>query len=974
VESARYDGRVENGIAVFDAALSVEVFAETWQRIPLNFAGVAFDTVTVDEQPGVLVPSKQGYDLILRGKGRHEIAARFVAGVARTKDTAQTAFGLPPVPLHRLSFRVAGKDTEMSIEPARAHSTTTEGNETVLLAFLGQQASVKISWRSTPEEAEVEPSLVFATDLVDLGIEERVVRGSAQFDLEVLRTPLEKFEIRIPDGLAVLEVTGKEIRTWGFADEARRRLEITYLKPLLGRGSVRVGFEGPVTVPGDLAAPVFRVEGAARERGWLRIQGAEGVGVRPAGQENVFQIDLNALPEPIRGGRLALGFRFPTLPYALTLRTERIEPHVTLLTRARIEAERRQVKMHTDLHFTVERAGIFTVTIEVPDDIVLTDIGDDKLVDTWRETRENGTRLLVLELRGRRTGSFVLPIKAVRPLDLASGSLPVPLLRVRGVDREEGTLGVYMDPGIEASAETKNVIPVEIAKLAQEDPYGSSLPLRFGWRWRGPGPSVSFKVEARKPKVTCVVRTALQAEENKVRLATDLAYNVEYTGVEQVRFRVPKRISESLKLEESFEVKKVDDPPAEGEEPTTTWTVELGGPVLGALQLKLRHDERFDALKVNEKRTVPVPAIVPLDTQTTTAFVAIRKAPVLKVETPTDAYEQIDVSELPAELRTEDVFVALRRFDAPAKFPLALEKHAYQPVADLVVRHAHLRTVLTEEGDATTTAYLEILNNDRQFLAFKLPEGARVLELWVADEVKKPRIGEGGVMLAELKTGMAKDAAFRVALVYTHAPRRSGALGKQVDLTGLVLPAYEDKPAPFQALLTWSVVFPGDWELTGFDGNVVPARESGRSHSWVYRAIDALGGIIRPAGGALASKPVQARPMPEYEDIVPVHVERDAREMLMTNGTGDGKLSIHYRTQGAQTAAVILAILVGLAGVVALSRAFRPLQAGGALCLASLLLLAFSSYAWIAVFNGLLAGAAVATVALWLLEKRKAKA
>jgi len=974
VESARYEGRVENGIAVFDAALTLEVFSDAWQRIPLDFSGVAFDSVLVDEQPGVLVPAKDGYELILRGKGRHEVKARFVAGVERGKDFSKTAFGLPPVPLHRLSFRVAGRDTEMAIDPARAHSTTNEGGGTVLLAFLGQQGSVGITWRTKPEEVDVEPSLVFATDVIDMRIEERVVRGAAQFDLEVLRTPLSTLEIRIPEGLSVLEVSGKDIRMWGFADEARRRLEVSWHKPLLGRGSVKVGFEGPVDVPGELAAPAFRVEGAARERGFLRVQGAEGVGVRPAAQENVFQVDLNALPEPIRGGRMALGFRFPTLPWALTLRTERIEPRVTLLTRARLEVERRQSKLSTDLHFTVERAGIFTIRFEAPEGIVLTEIGNEKLVDTWREFREDGARVFELELRGRRTGSFTLPIRAERPLDLAEGSLAVPLLRVRGVDREEGTLSVFMDPGIEASATTKDVVPVEIQELRKEDRFGSRLPLRFGWRWRGGDPGVTFKVEARKPKVTCTVRTGLQAEENRVRLSADLAYAIEYTGVDQVRFRVPKRISEQLKLEESYEVEKADDPVEEGEEPTATWTVQLGGPVLGALLLKLRHDERFDALQVNESRTVPIPAIMPLDTQTTTTFVAVRKAPVLKIETPTDAYEQIDVSELPAPLRTEDVFLALRRFDAPAKFPLALEKHAYQPVADLVVRHAHLKTVIPEEGEATTTAYLEILNNDRQFLAFRLPAGARVLQLEVAGDVKKPRIGEGGVMLAELKTGLAKDAAFRVALVYTHPVDRRGALGREVAVKGVELPAYEGRSAPFQALLTWSVVFPGDWDVTAYDGNVVPAREGGRRRSWVYRAIDALGGVVRPAGDALASKPAKTVAMPAYQDLIPVHEERDSREVLLTNGTGNGVLEIHYRTPAAQVGAMVLALVVGLAGVVALARAFRPLVAGGAICLAALVLLAFATYAWIPVFNGLLGGAAFATVAVWLYEIRRRKA
>ncbi|MHC4955348.1 MAG: hypothetical protein ACYTGZ_15960 [Planctomycetota bacterium] len=972
VESARYTGHVRDGLAIFEATLAIEIFEKGWQRIPLAFSGVAFDEVRVDDKPGVLIPTKKGYELILRGEGRHTIKTRFVAGIARGKEFATTAFGLPAVPLHRLSFRVAGRDTEMKIEPARAHSTTNEGDDTVLLAFLGPQGNVKITWRSKPEEKDVEPSLVFATDLIDVRVEERIVRGWAQFDLEVLRTAANSFEFGVPEGLQVLEVTGANIRTWGFADEARRRLQVSMHKPVLGKTSIKVGFEGPVTVPGDLKAPAFRVANSARERGWMRISGAEGVGVRPLSEENVFQVDLNALPQPIRGGQHALGFRFPAHPFALSLRTERIEPRVTLLTRARLEVERRQIKLHTDLQFTVERAGIFSVTIEVPADVVLTDIGDPKLVDNWRETKEEGKpRLLTLELRGRRIGKFRVPIKAVRALDLAQGSLPVPLLKVLNVDREEGTLGVYMDPGIEATADTKGVVPVEIAKLAREDRFGSKLPLRFGWRWRGGTAEATFKVEARKPKVTANVLVGLQAEENKVRYAAELAYSVEYTGVEQVRFRVPKRVSESLKLEESYEVKKDDDKVEAGEEPTVTYTVLLGGPILGPVKLKLRYDEKFPAaLKVNEKRTVPIPALVPLDVHTTTCFVAIRKAPVLKIDAPTDVYEQIDASELPGSLRTDDVFLALRRFDSPAKFPLVLEKHAYQPVADLVVRHVHLKTVLNGENDATTTAYMEILNNDRQFLAIRLPDGNKVLELWVGDEVKKPRLGEGGVILVELKTGLPKDETFRVAVVYTHPiSDRAGTT-----IRGPVLPAYEDQTAPFQALLTWSVIFPGSWEITGFDGNVEPTRAETEPRSWLFRSVAALGGLIRPAAGPGGSRPAKARRLPQYEDIVPVHIESGSREIIFTNGVGDGELTIHHRSGAAQILYTLLAAAIGIGVLVGITRAFKPLPSGGAIALVALLLLAFASYGWIAVFNGLLAGVVFATIALWIRERRRARA
>jgi len=972
VESARYDGRVRDGLAVFEATLEIEIFETTWQRIPLAFSGVAFDEVRVDEKPGVLVPTKTGYELILRGRGRHTIKTRFVAGITRNKEFASAAFGLPSVPLHRLTFRVPGRDTEMRIEPARAHSTKNEGDETQLLAFLGPQGSVKITWRSKPEETDVEPSLIFATDMIDVRVEERVVRGTAQFDLEVLRTPASSFEVAIPKGLQVLEVTGANIRTWGFADEQRSRLQISMHKPVLGKASLKVGFEGQFSVPGDLTAPAFRVANVARERGWLRISGAEGVGVRSLSAENAFQVDLNALPKPIRGGQHALGFRFPAHPYALSLRTERIEPRVTLLTRARLEVERRQIKMHTDLHFTVERAGIFRVTLEVPDDVVPTDIGDPRIMDSWREKKEEGQpRLFILELRGRRLGKFTLPIKTVRPLALAGGKLSVPLIKVRNVTREEGTLAVFMDPGIEGTATTSGVVPFEIAKLAREDRFRSALPLRFGWRWRGGEAKVDFKVEARKPKVNAKVLVSLQAEENKVRYAAELAYGVEYTGVEQVRFRVPKRISDNLKLDESYEVQKIDDTVETGEEPTVTYTVLLGGPVLGVVKLKLRYDEKFPAaLKVNEKLTVPIPAIVPLDVHTTTAFVAIRKAPVLKIDAPTDAYEQIDASELPASLRTEDVFLALRRFDKPEKFPLVLEKHAYQKVADLVVRHVHLKTVLNGETDATTSAYFEILNNDRQFLAVRLPAESKVLELRVGDAVKKPRLGEGGLILVELKTGLPKDATFRVAIVYTHpVPDRSGT-----NLLGPVLPAYEEQTAPFQALLTWSVIVPGDWKITGFDGNVVPTRAETDPHSWLFRAVAALGGLIQPAAGPAGGRPAEARPLPKFDDIVPVHIESGSREIIFTNGSGDGELAIHHRSDVAQTIYILLAALFGIGALFGLTRAFSPLAAGGALALATLVLLAFASYGWIAVYNGLLAGIAAATLVFWIRERKKARA
>ena len=72
---------------------------------------------------------------------------------------------------------------------------------------------------------------------------------------------------------------------------------------------------------------------------------------------------------------------------------------------------------------------------------------------------------------------------------------------------------------------------------------------------------------------------------------------------------------------------------------------------------------------------------------------------------------------------------------------------------------------------------------------------------------------------------------------------------------------------------------------------------------------------------------------------------------------------------------IVFSVPLATAGaVIGLTRAFRPLPAGSALALGALLLLAFSSYGWIAVFNGLLAGVAIATLFTWIRDRRRAHA
>jgi len=967
VESARYDGRIQDGLAVFDAKLGIEVFAEGWQRIPLGFSRIAFESIAVDGQPAVLTPSKDGYELLLRGKGRHEIQATIVAGIARGKETATCRFGLPPVPLHRLTFRVPGKGTEVSLEPARASSTKTEGGETVLLAFLGPQPEIALTWKYRPEEAEREPPLVFATDVVDLSVEERALRGLAKFDLRVLRTPAERFVVEIPEGVQVLEVSGAKLRAWNFLDEERRRVEVRLHEPVSGSYAFDVRFEQAIEVPGTVAVPALRLADAARERGFVRVAGADGVAVRPGALENAFQADLDSLPKPIRGGR-GLGFRFAAVPYSIGLVTERIEPLVGLVHRARLNVGRRLVSLDQEMRFDVERTGLFSIRVRVPEGLTLTDIGKPELVDTWREVEEDGARVLVVELRGRRMGEFTLPFRGEMELDLEAGALAVPLLRAEGADREEGTLGVFMDAGLQATATTEGVVPLEPKELRRRDDYKSpaELPLAFAWRWRGADAKVDFDVEKRKPKVTCDVHYRLEAGESRVQVRAELVYDVQYSGVEDFSFRVPTAIRERLKVDvPGFREKTpTDDEVEDGDAPTTTWKVTMQRPVLGKLVIVAEYDETFpQPLRTGESRPVAIPAVLPLGTDRTNTYVAIRKAPTIKVEPAGTGYEQVDPAELPEGLRGGDVFVALRRLETPDPFRLDLTKHEYQPVADLVVRHAHLKTVLPDGDDkASTQAFFELLNNDRQFLAVRLPEGASLTDLRVGGKPETPRTGEGGVTLVRLPTGLEKDATFVVALAYSHPIETSGGLRGSRGMAGPVLPEFDGKPAPRQLLLTWAVHYPEDWVVTDYEGNVAPARGDAEPGSWLRVAIDHLAGLVKPVKPPPADVDgVDLDPARFDQMLVPMFVS-GTRQVLLTNGAGDAAITLHHTSRTANIGFAILGLVAAAACVITLGRSYPALVAGLGVVGVALVALAFVGPGWISLWNGALAGGVAGTL------------
>ena len=189
-----------------------------------------------------------------------------------------------------------------------------------------------------------------------------------------------------------------------------------------------------------------------------------------------------------------------------------------------------------------------------------------------------------------------------------------------------------------------------------------------------------------------------------------------------------------------------------------------------------------------------------------------------------------------------------------------------------------------------------------------------------------------------------------------------------------MLPAYEDAPAPFQALLTWSVHYPGGWRVTSFSGNVDPTGDAAERGSWLRRAIDGLGRTFKPAGRKTRKQDSIKMPLAYFKDITPTPVQRESVHTVFSNGTGNGTLVIAHSSMGVQIVFVLVGIALGIALVAVLAKRFKPLLGGGAVAFFALLLLAMAGPGWVPFLNGLFLAAASMTVMRMVVEIRRVRA
>lgn len=1002
VRSASYVGVAEAESVRFTASLELEVLAKGWQRLALNFGGVGIEQATIAGQPALLVPTEKGYDLLLEGEGRRTLDLVFRAGAPPQGDTYVADLALPPVPLARLSLRVPGADTDVQVTPRLAGSTgKTADGATELLAFLGPVSNVKLTWRRRPDEGPKVDPLVFGTEATDVLVDRGVVRTEFLGTLSILRAPLERLTLVVPADAVVLYVEGPGLRTWE-RNAAGDRIALALREPVKERWEFKVGLERALkTLPAEVPLPLVSIEGLERETGFLRLRAAEGVKVDPKATPGLVQADLSELPDPLKGAvpGKAFGWRHPGRPGAVTAAVEALAPRVTALVGNRVGLKPEGIDVRATAQVTVERAGVFGVVFDLPADLEVTDVAlEGAELDDWGRQVVDGQPALRVTFRDRLLGTATVTVAGRRALAVPEeegkeATLEVPILRLRAADHVRGYLAVHADPALdrrEVETSRKGLTVLETGAAGVIEPPAlpdPSLPLGARFEHREGAVAYALVLKRKAATVQGFVETRLTLEPDRSRIELKLRWLVQFRGVDTFRFRGPLDLAKRVHVDPGPQQAGMDlldpvpeDKPEGAPESWTptrgTWTLRLSAPRQGWVEVPMVVDDKPEtALAAGAAREVALPVFVPMGADgkplsNLTLHAAVQRDPLLEVATSqVEKGEEIDPRELEGRtgLLRPDTFLAFRSYDPEHVVRLTLTKHEYEPVAQVVVSHTHLNTVVPPEGEATTEAFLVVRNNDRQFLEVRLPEGASLIAVNVDGKPESPRRGEDGSVRIPLLANLRKDQAFVVAFVYKHSVARSGALFETVRL------AAPEVAQVTSDLLTWRVFAPEERTYTGFGGDVERAASGG---SWALSLLQNVSGLLgrTPRGQPLDLK----RMIADAERGSPFKVPAVGTEFLFTNRTGRGEVTL---TSAPPTAFLFLrlALLAGaFVGLRVLLRVARGLGLGAlatflTVALALLLLLVPAgpglSALLTSVFLGVLLSASVSFLA-WVARGR----
>lgn len=784
ITSSKWTATVEKDLARVTVELKVNVIKENgWAVLPVAFGSAAIGTIGPDDGSVLLKGTGDGtYELLIKGAGQKSVTLELLTTVSTSPESRSFTIQCPPTGISELVVSIPEPDQTIKISPLQvllpSEEVAAEGR-TVARASLGATNQFTVLWNPRAGSKPVMDLLSSVTNETSVRIEPGLLQSRTVLNYEILRGELRDVTVLVPKDSRIIDVVSAagRIRSWNVEaiGETHQIVKAELLVPATEKFQLEIQTER--AIEGDTLqligkSPDGKLQGVhadavVREAGRLSIATDASLTTAIKTQTGVRQVDAGATTSKSEQATVANTWEFSGASGVLVVQLKPVEPRLLVTHQMQYVFRDDELRLKAVLKYDVERAGVFQLTLKVPESLTIDSVAADGMSEF---NVDKGSGRVTLSLTQKRMGAIEVTVQGHQAFDGSAGNveLELPTLTPEGIERETGAVTAY-------APEFLDVISVDeklVGLFPARDATVEQLPkLRHIGSWNFTRRPISsfVRTSPRPAQIAAAVGTTVQVEPEIVKLNAVVTFDIQNAGVDTFRIAVPENVSSEVRfrmLSPGHTIKQRDKAP-QAENGWVTWTLVLHDETTGIVQLGIDWDVKTDS-PAQGGVTPPVqPAAAAGSPEAALAAEAAAAKPVaaseqtLVVEPPRvlapfaedttnrrrvtltqtrgeirllrheslsitadsqgDTTEPVDVREL--ELMEHEGYLAYRYFSQPASATIQIRKHEIHEVAATVVSRAAIEVVTERQTLASWRCRFRITTSERQRLRIDLPIG-----------------------------------------------------------------------------------------------------------------------------------------------------------------------------------------------------------------------------------------------------------
>ena len=849
-ESVIQDIRVEEQFAL--ATAKVRWHATKDQLLPLLFEPAVVTRISYPNDALKLVQSfaggKRVHQLLAQQDGSFDIEVQYQLHV--TKKDGEGGFALPTQHglVNRLTLTLVDTDADVTSTAAvsieRNEAMRINGrlqSNAVFNLILAPATNSWIGWQPRSRDVKREKAVFFAEWFQLFAPVAGVIEGVHQAQIRPAQGELSELIFDVPGGATITDVidpaftpkgqdpaTGLPLRAppsiislWRF-DPDTRKLRVTLNPPqsrpfaLVVRSQVATG-----PLPFEQTNGLISVNGAAGQLGSVGIATGNEVQLDTVTADAFSAINLEDFPggvlNPLRaqiaGLTLRRAFRYTDASGRAALKASAVEPDVRVATQETLSLGDDRTVLAANVAVTITRAGIFRLSFLLATNLDVESISGAAL-SHWTELKSAEGRIITLHLKGKTEGRQQFSVNLAGPGTKVTTNYLVPRFILREASKQNGQLVVVPEQGMRLQAGP-------LTGVTQLDPQKSGIRqkgvLAFNLlqaQW-----SLALDLERVDAWVQVTSLQHLTVTEAQVKVAANLQYQIENTGLKALRVQVPTN-AESVR----FRGEQVADfLPVAGTvtNDLQTWEVKFHRRIIGKYLLQAT----WQTPVAGAATSALVRGVQAADANLQRGFVTVQSGGRLQVRADTlpAALQPAEWQGIPRALLQDlpgaTANYTFRLVEPAFQLALTLERHEATKLLAARVNNVTLTSVISDEGVMLTQVKLELIPGDKRLLNFTLPAEARFWFAFVNQNGVWPWRDQGAILIP-LEQQSRGNQVTTVELFYSSRIGKSGASKLDLALLG---PKFD---LPLENI-TWQVYLNEKWRLADWAGTL-QLQEDGR--------------------------------------------------------------------------------------------------------------------------------------------------